>query len=238
MTREITMVAKAATPQKLFARMLAGEAEVVALQESLRQLTEHFSNAADEPEVRALAESLRPAAFGETDPKALRMALSLCLEAIPNARSLGDASIFLDAAVAVIMSEPSITKETVGDTKRGGFTTTMIARAVMRILRTKTFCPSIAEFVEALRAERLAIQATLFRADNWLGVQDQGRERARIRATPEWREAERKRKQECDERARQDRIGQLLKYRDHPALADVDVDAELAKLGHESRADF
>lgn len=150
----------------------------------------------DADEVRQQVASLREATYGATDPRALRLMLGMMLDAIPNARALNGAA-FLDAAVSTIVAEPSrVTERIEGcgpiERERGGFTNVVIVAAVRRIWRTATFCPSVAEILEALHAERRDLQSAVASAEVWLkqrAILDEPATRDRL-AIEQKREAE------------------------------------------------
>jgi hypothetical protein len=198
--------------------------------------------ARDADEVAAKAAFLRKAAFGRTDARMLRILLAMCLDAIPAAKGLNGAA-FLDAAVETIRAEPgTVTEKFEGygpiTRERGGFTNAVIARAVRRIWRTATFAPSIAEFLEALHAERREIQNTVGLAEQWLkdrahldtpAMQDRirdEREREAV-ARERWeREAEEERKAQRDLMAEIEQRAAERRAREEGALAPGDGDGD------------
>lgn len=98
------------------------------------------------------AAQLRRMVDAPTDSRAARVGFSLMLEAFPNSAKF-DSGVYLDAAIATALADPE------------GFPPVIIAAAVRRLWRERTFVPAISEILEALRVERRRLQAPMLEAD-------------------------------------------------------------------------
>lgn len=185
--KKVTALASArrATPKNLVERAMAGLEDVAATECAVAPLTDAMRAywraqrigdkfeilQAHEPEkVRVQLAFLRQAAFGETNPVAVRAMFALMLDAVPAAKNF-DSATYVDALVSMIVGEPSVEKihKDLPRTREvGGFTNIVVARAVRRIWRTATFTPSIAEVLLALREERENLHNTIATAERFL----------------------------------------------------------------------